>query len=283
MSGFLDTLRERGFIEQTTDEAALEKLFSDGGESVSAYIGFDPSSSSLHVGSLVPIMALVHLQRCGHRPIALVGGGTGRVGDPSGKTELREMLGEDSVDENLLGISNQLSRYLELSESGGEDDSHNAGFAVDNAEWLLGLNYVDFLRDIGRHFSVNRMLSAESVKLRIDSESGLSFLEFNYSILQAYDFLVLNQRYGCQVQMGGSDQWGNIVAGIDLIRRVDGKQAYGITFPLITTASGLIIAIPTIVLHRYLTGRADKVFKRIELYCHAFANTLLTRFQEQQA
>ena len=242
LSGFLDTLRERGFIEQTTDEAALEKLFSDGGETVSAYIGFDPSSSSRHVGSLVPIMALVHLQRGGHRPIALVGGGTGRVGDPSGKTEMRKMLGEDSVDENLLGIRNQLSRYLELSESGAEpgagSDSRNTGFAVDNAEWLLGLNYVDFLRDIGRHFSVNRMLSAESVKLRIDSESGLSFLEFNYSILQAYDFLVLNQRYGCQVQMGGSDQWGNIVAGIDLIRRVDGKQAYGITFPLITTASG---------------------------------------------
>ena len=167
LSGFLDTLRERGFIEQTTDEAALEKLFSDGGETVSAYIGFDPSSSSLHVGSLVPIMALVHLQRGGHRPIALVGGGTGRVGDPSGKTEMRKMLGEDSVDENLLGIRNQLSRYLELSESGAEpgagSDSRNTGFAVDNAEWLLGLNYVDFLRDIGRHFSVNRMLSAETV------------------------------------------------------------------------------------------------------------------------
>jgi len=235
LSGFLDTLRERGFIEQTTDEAALEKLFSPGGDTVSAYIGFDPSSSSLHVGSLVPIMALVHLQRAGHRPIALVGGGTGRVGDPSGKTELRKMLGEDSVDENLLGISNQLSRFLELRELADEEADEEAG---GNAEWLLELNYVDFLRDIGRHFSVNRMLSAESVKLRIDSESGLSFLEFNYSILQAYDFLVLNQRHGCQVQMGGSDQWGNIVAGIDLIRRVDGKQAYGITFPLITTASG---------------------------------------------
>ncbi|MEE3055284.1 MAG: tyrosine--tRNA ligase [Planctomycetota bacterium] len=238
MSGFLDTLRERGFIEQTTDEAALEKLFSEGGDVVSAYIGFDPSSSSLHVGSLVPIMALVHLQRAGHRPIALLGGGTGRVGDPSGKTEMRKLLGEDSVDENLAGISSQLSRYLELGEPGGDGGGENTGFAVDNAGWLLELNYVDFLRDIGRHFSVNRMLSAESVKLRIDSESGLSFLEFNYSILQAYDFLVLNQRHGCQVQMGGSDQWGNIVAGIDLIRRVDGAQAYGITFPLITTAGG---------------------------------------------
>ena len=238
MSGFLDTLRERGFIEQTTDEAALEKLFSEGGDVVSAYIGFDPSSSSLHVGSLVPIMALVHLQRAGHRPIALLGGGTGRVGDPSGKTEMRKLLGEDSVDENLAGIRSQLSRYLELGEPGSKEGGTNTGFAVDNAEWLLELNYVDFLRDIGRHFSVNRMLSAESVKLRIDSESGLSFLEFNYSILQAYDFLVLNQRHGCQVQMGGSDQWGNIVAGIDLIRRVDGAQAYGITFPLITTADG---------------------------------------------
>ena len=238
MSGFLDTLRERGFIEQTTDEAALEKLFSEGGDVVSAYIGFDPSSSSLHVGSLVPIMALVHLQRAGHRPIALLGGGTGRVGDPSGKTEMRKLLGEDSLDENLAGISSQLSRYLELGEPGGDGGGENTGFAVDNAGWLLELNYVDFLRDIGRHFSVNRMLSAESVKLRIDSESGLSFLEFNYSILQAYDFLVLNQRHGCQVQMGGSDQWGNIVAGIDLIRRVDGAQAYGITFPLITTAGG---------------------------------------------
>ena len=238
MSGFLDTLRERGFIEQTTDEAALEKLFSEGGDVVSAYIGFDPSSSSLHVGSLVPIMALVHLQRAGHRPIALVGGGTGLVGDPSGTTEMRKMLGEDSVDENLAGIRSQLSRYLELCEPDSEQADKSAGFAVDNAEWLLELNYVDFLREIGRHFSVNRMLSTESVKLRIDSESGLSFLEFNYSILQAYDFLVLNQRHGCQVQMGGSDQWGNIVAGIDLIRRVDGARAYGITFPLITTASG---------------------------------------------
>ena len=163
MSGFLDTLGERGFIEQTTDEAALEKLFSEGGETVSAYIGFDPSASSLHVGSLVPIMALAHLQRAGHRPIALVGGGTGRVGDPSGKTEMRKLLAEDSVDENLAGIRSQLSRYLELGEPGSEQADKSAGFAVDNTEWLLDLNYVDFLRDIGRHFSVNRMLSTDFV------------------------------------------------------------------------------------------------------------------------
>jgi len=239
VSGFLTTLRERGFIQDTTDDEALERLFAAEGDSpVAAYIGFDPSASSLHVGSLVQIMLLVHLQRSGHRPLALVGGGTGRVGDPSGKSELRKVLSEDAVDGNLAGLRRQLSRFIDFAPAKEDASSGSQGLIVDNADWLLGLNYVDFLREIGRFFSVNRMLTAESVKLRLESDSGLSFLEFNYSILQAYDFLVLQQRYGCAVQMGGSDQWGNIVAGIDLIRRVEGRPAYGITTPLITTASG---------------------------------------------
>jgi len=237
VSGFLETLRARGFIADTTDDERLAALFASG-RPVTAYIGFDPSASSLHVGSLVQIMALVHLQRAGHRPLAVVGGGTGRVGDPSGKSELRKVLATDEIAANLDGLRAQLSRFFDVAPAGVAPSSANQGLIVDNADWLLGLDYVDFLRDIGRFFSVNRMLAAESVKLRLESESGLSFLEFNYSILQAYDFLVLFQRYGCQVQMGGRDQWGNIVAGIDLVRRVEGKPAYGITTPLITTASG---------------------------------------------
>ncbi len=242
MSEILDTLRWRGFIEQTTDDAALDELFTAAeaeGRPIPAYIGFDPSASSLHVGSLVQIMALAHVQRSGHRPIALVGGGTGRVGDPSGKTELRKVLSEEQVRENLAGLRGQLGRYLDLDPSGAESSSDSKrGIVVDNGDWLLTLNYIEFLREIGRHFSINRMLTAESVKLRLESESGLSFLEFNYSLLQAYDFLVLCQRHGCRVQIGGSDQWGNILAGIDLTRRVEGAQVFGITTPLITTASG---------------------------------------------
>ena len=239
----MQVLRDRGFVHQTTDEEPLEKLLASG-QMITAYIGVDPSASSCHVGHLLQIMGLIHVQRAGHRPVLLMGGGTGRVGDPTGKTEMRKLLDEAAIDANVRAIREQLSRYLDLAEPGemvpeGKRASEgNTGLVVNNADWLLGLNYIDFLREIGRHFSVNRMLAQESVKLRLDSESGLSFLEFNYSLLQAYDFLILNQRYGCQMQLGGSDQWGNIVAGIDLIRRVEAKQAHGVTFSLITTPSG---------------------------------------------
>ena len=224
----IDILRERGFIEQATHDQELESLFAS--ESVTCYIGFDPTASSLHVGSLVPIMSLAHMQRNGHRPIALVGGGTGLVGDPSGKTEMRQMLTEDKVEENARGLKNQLSRFIDFSDG--------KAMMVNNAEWLTSLKYIPFLRDVGRHFSVNRMVKAESYRMRLDSEEGLNFIEFNYMLLQAYDFLVLFDQYGCKVQMGGSDQWGNIVAGVDLIRRMKQGSAFGITFPLITTSSG---------------------------------------------
>ncbi len=221
----LRVLRERGFIQQVSDEEDLKKQL-EGGR-VTFYSGFDPTASSLHVGSLVPLMAMAHLGRAGHRPIALLGGGTTMVGDPSGKTELRQMLTKEAIAENRVGIEAQVRRVL-----GDVPDV----VVVDNAEWLLPLNYIDFLREIGRHFSVNRMLAAEAYKLRL--EKGLSFIEFNYQLLQAYDFLVLERRHDCSLQIGGDDQWGNIVAGVDLIRRVDQKQAFALTFPLITTASG---------------------------------------------
>jgi tyrosyl-tRNA synthetase len=224
----LDILKSRGFIEQTTHEEALREYLQS--EKATCYIGFDPTAASLHVGSLVPIMSLAHMQRHGHRPIALVGGGTGLVGDPSGKTEMRKLLTADDVHTNTVGIKKQLSRFIDFS-------SGNA-VMVNNADWLTKLDYIPFLRDIGRHFSVNRMIKAESYKMRLDSEEGLSFIEFNYMVLQAYDFLELHKRYHCCLQMGGSDQWGNIVAGVDLIRRIEAKSAFGITFPLITTASG---------------------------------------------
>lgn len=224
----LDILRERGFIEQTTHEKELDEFFRQG--SITCYIGFDPTASSLHVGSLVPIMSLAHIQRQGHRPVALVGGGTGLIGDPSGKTEMRQLLTAEMVENNAAGIKKQLSRFIDFSEG--------KALLLNNADWLTKLEYIPFLRDIGRHFSVNRMIKAESCKMRLDSEEGLNFIEFNYMILQAYDFLVLSDTYNCGLQMGGSDQWGNIVAGIDLIRKMRQKTAFGITFPLITTSSG---------------------------------------------
>jgi len=221
-----EIFRERGFIEQITDESRIRELL--GHEKITCYIGFDPSASSLHIGSLVPIMALAHMQREGHRPIALVGGGTGLIGDPSGKTEMRQILTRDQIDHNARCLQNQLSRYLEFGDG--------RALLLNNADWLTGLNYIEFLRDIGRHFSVNRMLTAESYRIRL--EKGLNFIEFNYMLLQAYDFLHLYQQHGCQLQMGGNDQWGNMVAGIDLIRRVEGQEAFSMTFPLITTSLG---------------------------------------------
>ena len=224
----IDILRERGFIENMTHEDELHDYIEGG--PASCYIGFDPTASSLHVGSLVPIMSLAHMQRNGHHPIALVGGGTGLIGDPSGKTEMRKLITKDDVEFNKIGIKKQLSNFINFSD-------HSA-VMVDNADWLTGLGYIDFLRDIGRFFSVNRMIKAESYRLRLESEEGLSFIEFNYMLLQAYDFMKLSETHGCLLQMGGSDQWGNIVAGVDLVRRKLQKTAFGITFPLITTSSG---------------------------------------------
>ena len=224
----LDVLEERGFIEQKTHEVDLRELFDSG--SVTGYIGFDPTASSLHIGSLVPIMSLAHMQRCGHRPIALVGGGTGLVGDPSGKTEMRKILTLEKVEENVAALRKQLSRFLDFSAG--------RAMMLNNADWLVHLKYIPLLRDIGRHFSVNRMIKTESCRMRLESEEGLSFIEFNYMVLQAYDFLELFSKHDCKLQMGGSDQWGNIIAGIDLVRKVKRGSGYGITFPLITTSSG---------------------------------------------
>jgi len=228
MANVIDALQERGFIENMTHEDELYAQF--GSKPVTCYIGFDPTASSLHVGSLVPIMSLAHMQRAGHRPIALVGGGTGLVGDPSGKTEMRKMLTIEQVEENALGLKAQLSRFIRFGEG--------KALLLNNADWLVPLKYIAFLRDIGRHFSVNRMIKAESYRMRLDSEEGLSFIEFNYMVLQAFDFLTLYDTHGCRLQMGGSDQWGNIVAGVDLVRRMRQAQTFGITFPLITTSSG---------------------------------------------
>jgi len=221
-----DELKERGFIAQVSDEAAVRRKLD--GERTTFYIGFDSTAASLHAGSLVPIMAMVHLRRAGHTAIALTGGGTTMVGDPSGKSEMRQMLDESRIREFGLSIRAQLDRYLHFDEPGA--------LSLDNAEWLKPLNYIEFLRDVGRHFSVNRMLAAEAYKLRL--EKGLSFIEFNYQLLQAYDYLVLYRTRQCTLQMGGDDQWGNILAGIDLIRRIEGSAVEALTFPLLTTASG---------------------------------------------
>jgi len=229
-SDFMRVLSERGFIHQCTDEAALDALAAQG--RVSGYIGFDCTADSLHVGSLVQIMMLRWLQKTGHRPIVLLGGGTTKIGDPSGRDESRTLLGEDAIAANKAGIRRSFARFLDFGAGAGD------ALLVDNADWLDALGYIPLLRDVGAHFSINRMLGFDSVRLRLEREQPLTFLEFNYMILQAYDFLELSRREGCRLQMGGSDQWGNIVNGVELARRIDARQVYGLTTPLITLASG---------------------------------------------
>lgn len=222
-----DILKERGFIEQCTNEEQVREIL--GKESVTFYIGFDPTADSLTAGHFLTVMAMSHLQKAGHRPIALVGGGTGMVGDPSHRTDMRQMMTLDTIEHNVNCFKNQLSRFIEFSE--------DKAIIVNNAQWLRKLNYIDFIRDVGVHFSVNRMLTAECFKSRM--EKGLSFFEFNYMIMQSYDFLELNRRYNCKMQLGGSDQWSNIIGGVELIRRMDQKEAYGLTFKLLTTSDGV--------------------------------------------
>ncbi len=230
-SEFINTLYQRGFIHAQTDAEALDKQCLD--SKISAYIGFDATASSLHVGSLVQIMMLKHLQLCGHTPIILMGGGTTKVGDPSGKDESRKILNDDAINQNILGIQKIFKQFLDF------ESSPNKAIMVNNDDWLSKLNYIDFLRDFGKHFSINRMLTFDSVKLRLDREQPLSFLEFNYMILQGYDFVELKQRHNCILQMGGSDQWGNIINGVELGRKTHQYQLFGLTTPLLTTASGV--------------------------------------------
>ena len=229
-SSFIQEAQARGFIFQATDLESLDERMAKG--SISGYIGFDPTADSLHVGSLVQLMLLRLLRKHGHQPVALVGGGTAQIGDPSFREEARSLMNQGTIDRNLDGIVQNIHQILQFGS--GE----NKTITVDNAEWLKKLSYIDLLRDVGIHFSVNRMLSFDSVKTRLEREQGLSFLEFNYSILQSYDFRELNRRYGTVLQMGGSDQWGNIVSGVELVRRMEGKQVFGLTAPLLTTSSG---------------------------------------------
>ena len=227
MANVMDTLRERGFIKQTVYEDELYDLL--GKESVPFYIGFDPTADSLHVGHFMQLVAMKHMQDAGHRPIILIGGGTAMVGDPSGRTDMRAMMTKETIAHHVECFKKQMSKFVRF-------EGENAAIVVNNADWLLNLNYIDFLRDIGVHFSVNKMLTAECFKSRM--ERGLSFLEFNYMLMQAYDFLVLHQRYGCSLELGGDDQWSNILAGADLIRRKEKKPAYAMTFQLLTTSEG---------------------------------------------
>jgi tyrosyl-tRNA synthetase len=229
-SDFLHELESRGYVHQMTGAAGLNKLVRS--EPITAYIGFDCTAPSLHVGNLVSIMMLRKLQQTGHRPIVLIGGGTTKVGDPSGKDEARKLLSDTEIAANIAGIEQVFTKFLSFGR--GESDA----LMINNADWLDTLNYIDFLRDYGRHFSVNRMLTYDSVKLRLEREQPLSFIEFNYMVLQAYDFVELYRRYGCRLQLGGSDQWGNIVSGIELGRRTDGVELFGVTSPLLTTSSG---------------------------------------------
>lgn len=226
MANVYDTLLERGYIKQLTHEEEMIKILEK--EKVTFYIGFDPTADSLHVGHFIAMMFMAHMQRAGHRPIALVGGGTAMIGDPSGKTDMRKMLSKEEIDHNISCIKSQLSKLI--------DFSNDKAILENNANWLLNLNYVDFIRDIGVHFSVNRMLTAECFKQRL--EKGLSFLEFNYMLMQGYDFLVLNEKYGCTMQLGGDDQWSNILAGMELIRRKESKASYGMTCTLLTNSEG---------------------------------------------
>lgn len=227
MANIMDVLRERGFVKQTVYEDELyEKL---GKESVPFYIGFDPTADSLHVGHFLTLIAMHHMQQAGHKPIILIGGGTAMIGDPSGRTDMRQMMTKETIAHNVECFKKQMSRFIDF-------EGENGAIVVNNADWLLDLNYVDFLRDIGAHFSVNKMLTAECFKQRL--ERGLSFLEFNYMLMQAYDFLVLNRKYGCTLELGGDDQWSNILAGANLIRIKERKPAYAMTFTLLTTSDG---------------------------------------------
>lgn len=229
-SDFLSEFKQRGFFAQATHEPELQKIFSSE-EKITAYIGFDCTAKSLHAGSLIQIMILRLLQKHGHRPIVLLGGGTTKVGDPSGKDEARQVLSEEKIQENLDGIRKTLEKFISF-------EGNNSAVLVNNDAWLKDLNYMNFLRDVGRHFSINRMLTFDSVKARLEREQPLSFLEFNYMILQAYDFYELNKKHNCRLQIGGSDQWGNIVNGVELTRRISAKEAFGLTSPLLTTADG---------------------------------------------
>ena len=226
MSKVFDTLMERGFIEQTTHEKEIRELLEK--EKVTFYIGFDPTADSLHVGHFVTVMAMSHMQKAGHRPIALLGGGTGMVGDPTGKTDMRKMLTPEIIKHNVNCFKKQLSRFITFD--------NDQAIIVDNGDWLLNLNYVDFLREVGVHFSVNRMLTAECFKQRL--EKGLSFLEFNYMLMQSYDFLELYRKFGCKLELGGNDQWSNILGGVELVRRLHGDTAFGMTFSLLTNSEG---------------------------------------------
>lgn len=223
----IEVLRERGFVKQTVYEEELIKML--GEKNCTFYVGFDPTADSLHIGHYIPLMAMAHMQKAGHRPIVLIGGGTAMVGDPSGRSDMRSMMTKETIDHNIECFKKQMARFLDFSEG--------KAIIVNNADWLLNLNYVDFLREIGSTFSVNKMLTAECFKQRL--EKGLSFLEFNYMLMQAYDFLVLFRKYGCDLEFGGDDQWSNILAGADLIRRKEQKPSFAMTFPLLTTSDGL--------------------------------------------
>ena len=229
MMNLYDEFQWRGMLHEATPD--LQKILAE--EKLTAYIGFDPSAASLHVGSLLPVMGLARLQRFGHTPIAIAGGGTGLIGDPSGKTRERQLLTPEQVEENLSGIKGQLARFLDF------DATANPARIINNADWLAPISMMEFLRDVGKYFTVNNLLGKEAISRRLDSDEGISFTEFSYPLLQAYDYLVLHDRHGCTLQMGGSDQWGNIIAGIDLIRRLRGTRAHGLVFPLVTTAAGV--------------------------------------------